>query len=130
MKNFISITVDRINSLIQGFQAKRFLAVVLVGFLVLTTNVFAEGNNKAVTEKVREQVHQDGSQRPKTTGEWLNEAHEDVPLGERIYDIGEDSAEAFKEFGSGYIDGAQKTARDVREGAARAGRDISKGIQR
>ncbi|NJP09245.1 MAG: hypothetical protein HC866_06945 [Leptolyngbyaceae cyanobacterium RU_5_1] len=126
--NLISTAIARLSSLCQGFQVKRFLAIALVGFLVLTTNI-DPGNNKALAEKVRDRVHQDGGQRPKTTGEWLNEADQDVPLGERIRDIAEDSAEAFKEFGSGYTEGAQKTARDVRDNAAQAGQDLSNRVR-
>ncbi|MGL5064516.1 MAG: hypothetical protein ACRC62_31390 [Microcoleus sp.] len=37
--NLISSAIERINSFFQGLQIKRFLAVALVGFLVLTANV-------------------------------------------------------------------------------------------
>jgi hypothetical protein len=127
MKNLISRASDRIGSLLQAFQVKRFLAVVLVGFLLLTTNVSPGHNNKGLTNEVRDQLHQDDSQRPKTTREWYEEAREtnDAP-GERIKRIAGESAEAFKEFGSGYVEGAKKTARDVGEGLVDAGKDLTK----
>ena len=126
MKNLISRAIDRIGSLLQGFQVKRFLAVVLVGFLVLTTNVSPGHNNKGLDNQVGDRLHQDDS-RPKTTREWYNEAREtnDAP-GERIKRIAGESAEAFKEFGSGYVEGAKKTARDVGEGLVDAGKDLTK----
>ncbi|MBW4615596.1 MAG: hypothetical protein KME21_20430 [Desmonostoc vinosum HA7617-LM4] len=116
MKNLISNVI----SLFNGLQVKRFLAVVLVGFLVLTTNVIPERNNDISSGRVRELVNQNDAQRPKTTGQWNREAREtEGNPGERLQKIGKESAEALKEFGSGYVEGAQKTARDVREGATR-----------
>ncbi|MBE9049919.1 hypothetical protein IQ243_05765 [Nostocales cyanobacterium LEGE 11386] len=114
MINLISRAITHISFLMKGIQLKRFLSIVLVGFLVLTTNVAPEYNNKALREKVDAQIHQDDSQRPKTTGEWHEEARETEgsPV-KRLQKIGEESAEAFKEFGSGYVEGAKETARDL-----------------
>lgn len=126
MINFISKTIDDIGSLLKGFQVKRFLAVVLVGFLVLTTNVTSGQNDKGLKERVREQIQQNDAQRPKTTGQWNKEAREtEGSFGKRLEKIGGESAEALKEFGSGYVKGAQKTASDVGNNAAQTARDIS-----
>ncbi|MBW4564356.1 MAG: hypothetical protein KME32_25080 [Mojavia pulchra JT2-VF2] len=127
MKNLFSQAIAHISSLFNGLQAKRFLAVVLVGFLVLTTNINSGRDDKALRETVRERVEQNDAQRPKTTGQWNREAREteDSP-GERLQKIGKESAEAFKEFGSGYAEGANKTAGDVKEGAAKAADNISR----
>ncbi|WP_392534379.1 hypothetical protein [Nostoc sp. C117] len=126
MTNLISKTIGQIGSLLKGLQIKSFLAVVLVGFLVLTTNIASADNNKALKERVREQVQQDDSQRPKTIGQWNREAREtEGSPGQRLQKIGEESAEAFKQFGSGYVEGTKKTARDVGESAAQVGKDIS-----
>ncbi len=121
MTNLISSAIAWISALFQGLQVKRFLAVGLVGFLLLTTNVDPGQTNKALRDKVRTRVEQNDAQRPKTTGQWNREAREteDAP-GERLQKIGQESAEAFKEFGSGYVKGAQKTAGDVRD----AGKDL------
>jgi hypothetical protein len=127
MANLISWAIAPIQSLLKSLQVRRFLAVVLIGFLLLTTtNVDAEYGNKALTDKVRERVHQNDAQRPKTVGEWNWEAREteDAP-GERLQRIGQQSGEAFKEFGSGYVEGAEKTADDVQDSAARAGKQVS-----
>ncbi|MEH2137403.1 hypothetical protein [Nostoc sp.] len=131
MINLISKTISNIDSLLKGFQAKRFLAVVLVGFLVLTTNMTSGQNDKALKERVREQIEQNDAQRPKTTGQWNKEAREtEGSLGKRLEKIGGESAEALKEFGSGYVKGAQKTASDVGNSAAETGRDISNKVGR
>jgi hypothetical protein len=131
MKNLISNAIAQISSLFQGFQVKRFLTVVLVGLIVLTTNIDSGRNNKELREQVRERVEQNDAQRPKTTGEWNREASEtkNAP-GERLQRIGQQSAEAFKEFGSGYVEGAKETAGGVKDSAAKAGRDISDTVQR
>lgn len=126
MINFISRTIGHISSLLKGLQVKSFLSVVVVGFLMLTTNVAYGQNDKALGERVREQVEQNDAQRPKTIGQWNKEAREteDSP-GERLEKIGKESAEAFKEFGSGYVNGAKKTASDVGDSAAQTGKNIS-----
>jgi|SRR4028118_797379 hypothetical protein len=112
MQNLISRTTSHIGSLMNGLQVKRFLAVVLVGFIMLTTNVDAnKQNNKGLTKQVLEQAEQIDSVRPKTTNEWYKEAREteDSP-GERLGNIAEESAQAVKEFGSIYPDTAKRTA--------------------
>lgn len=111
MANLISKTIAHISNLLKGLQVKRFLAVVLVGFLLLTTNVAPQDTAKALTEKIDEAVHQDGSQRPKTTGDWNKDAREteDAP-GERAQKIVKQSAEAIKDFGKLYPDTIEKTA--------------------
>ncbi|MHC5853238.1 hypothetical protein [Nostoc sp.] len=131
MINLISRTISHISTLLKGLQIKSFLAVVIVGFLMLTTNVAYGQNDKALGERVREQVQQDDSQRPKTIGEWNKEAREtEGSPGKRLEKIGKESAEAFKQFGSGYVEGAQKTANDVGDSAVQTGKDISKQVRR
>ncbi|MEH2123798.1 hypothetical protein [Nostoc sp.] len=125
MINLISRTISQISSLLKGLQIKGFLAVVIVGFLVLTTNVSDGQNDKGLKERVREQVEQNDAQRPKTVGQWFKDAREtEGSPGERLQKIGQQSGEAFKEFGSGYVEGAQKTAGDVGDSAARTGEKI------
>jgi hypothetical protein len=114
MTNLISNAIARLTSLIKGFQVKQFLAVALVGFLLLTTNAQPGSENKALTKQVRERVHQGDSQRPKTTGEWLKEARQDAPLDKRIEQIGGESAAAVKDFGKLYPDTAKRSSDTVR----------------
>ncbi|MBD2528584.1 hypothetical protein H6G97_03020 [Nostoc flagelliforme FACHB-838] len=131
MINLISRTISHINSLLKGLQVKGFLAVVLVGFLMLTTNVSDGQNDKGLKERVREKVEQNDAQRPKTVGQWFKDAREtEASPGERLQKIGQQSGEAFKEFGSGYVEGAQETASDVGDSAAQAGRNISNKVAR
>ena len=133
MINLISRTIANISSLLKGLQVKSFLAVVVVGFLVLTTNVNygQEQNDKGLKERVSEQVEQNDVQRPKTVGQWFKDAREteDSP-GERLQKIGQQSGEAFKEFGGGYVKGAKETASDVGDSAAEAARDVSNKVGR
>ncbi|TVP58939.1 MAG: hypothetical protein EA343_20770 [Nodularia sp. (in: Bacteria)] len=122
MMNLISRTMNHINFLLQGVQIKSLLAVVLVALMTLTTNVAFGQNNQVLKEQVRQDIQQDDSQRPKTLREWNQEAREtEGSPGKRLQKIGEESAEAFKEFGSGYIEGAKKTARDIQNGASEIG---------
>ncbi|ACC84794.1 hypothetical protein [Nostoc punctiforme] len=133
MINLISRTIANISCLLKGLQVKSFLAVVVVGFLVLTTNVnYEQGqNDKGLKERVREQVEQNDAERPKTVGQWFKDAREteDSP-GERLQKIGQQSGEAFKEFGGGYVKGAKETASDVGDSAAEAARDVSNKVGR
>ncbi|MEA5582158.1 hypothetical protein VB620_12500 [Nodularia harveyana UHCC-0300] len=122
MMNLISRTMNHINFLLQGVQIKSLLAVVLVGLMTLTTNVAFGQNNQVLKEQVRQDIQQDDSQRPKTIREWNQEARETEgsPI-ERMQKIGEESAEALTEFGSGYVEGAEKMARDIQNGVAEIG---------
>lgn len=118
MQNLISKATSHITALINGLQFKRFLAVVLVGFIVLTTNtnVDAKQNNKTLTKQVREQAEQIDSVRPKTTNEWYKEAREtENSPGKRLENIAEESAQAVKEFGSIYPDNAKRTAPNLQD---------------
>ncbi|MBO3461981.1 hypothetical protein G7B40_029650 [Aetokthonos hydrillicola Thurmond2011] len=111
MTNLISKTIAGISNLFKELQVKRFVAVVLVGFLVLTTSIGSEHSSKAVTESVKSALNQNDSQRPKTTGEWNREAREtEGAPGERAKRIVGQSAEAIKDFGSVYPDTAKRTA--------------------
>lgn len=119
--------ITHIRSVFSHLQVKRFLAVAMVGMVLLTTNVNPDlSSNRALGKAARDAAHQDGGQRPRTTREWMNEAEQDVPLGKRVQQITEDSAEAFKEFGSGYVEGAQKTAREAENGVKQTGRDVTR----
>jgi len=71
MQNLISRATSHISSLINRLQVKRFLAVVLVGVILLTTNVDANQQvNKGLTKQIRKEAQKIDSVRPKTTNEW------------------------------------------------------------
>jgi hypothetical protein len=111
MANLFSKTISHISYLLSELQVKRVISVVLVGFLLLTTNVAPKQSNNALADNINSVVHQDGSQRPKTTGEWNKDAREtEGAPGERLKKIGKQSAEAVKDFGSLYPDTAKRSA--------------------
>ena len=133
MINLISRTIGHISSLLKGLQVKSFLAVAVVGFLVLTTNVnYEQGqNDKGLKERVRQEIQQNDAERPKTVGQWFKDAREtENSPGERLQKIGQQSGEALKEFGGGYVKGAKETASDVGDSAAEAARDVSNKVGR
>lgn len=122
MVTLISNAIASVRSFFKAIQAQTVL-VVMLSFLLLTSNA-VPNHNEALGKAVRDRVHQtDQADRPKTTGEWNREAREtDGKPRERLSRIAKESGEAFKQFGSGYVDGAKETAQDLQEGAARGGR--------
>jgi hypothetical protein len=121
MTNLFSNAIAHISSLLQGFQVKRFFSVVLVGLIVLTTNVYDGRSSRELRDQAQQRVEQNDAQRPKTTGQWNREAREtENSPGERLKRIGQQSGEALKEFGSGYVEGAKETAGGVQDSAAKA----------
>ena len=114
MTNLIASTISSLNSLLKKIQVKQFLAVVLVGFFLLTTNVDTDRRTQKMYQKIDETAHQSDSVRPKTTGEWYDEAHETkgAPV-ERLKNIAEESAKAVKEWGSLYPDTAARSTEEL-----------------
>jgi len=120
MLNFISQTITKVSTLIGKLQLKQLLSVVLVGFLLITTNTAKpEGNNPIanILDKIGQRTDSQNDSRPKTTGEWKQQAREtkDNP-GERLKRIGEQSVEAVKDLGSVYPDTAKRSAASLRNG--------------
>lgn len=114
--NLISTAIDRISSLFKGLQVKRFLAVVLVGFVLLTANVDAGRSSKAYGSQVGSKADLNDPERPQTTREWKQEAREteDAP-GERLQKIGQETGDALKEFGEMYQDTAKRSVRELKD---------------
>jgi hypothetical protein len=121
MMTLLSQAIAYIRFLYKELQLQQYFAVVLTGVILLTTNANAAPHNDALGAKVRERIEQtDQADRPKTTGEWNREAKEtEGNPGERLGRIAKESGEAFKQFGSGYVKGAQETASDIKGGTAR-----------
>src|SRR6476469_2117671 len=116
MKNLISSAIAQVSSLLNQLQVKRFLAVVLVGFIFLTTNAQPNSaSSKAISDRINTVAHQNDSDRPKTTGEWNREAREiNSADGEgRLQRIAKESTEAVKDFGGLYPDTADRSASDL-----------------
>ncbi len=124
MSNLFSQAIAYIRSILNGFRLQQYFAFILIGFILLTTNAKAAPNNDALGAKVRERIEQtDKADRPKTTGEWNREAEEtEGQPGKRLERIAKESGEAFKQFGSGYVKGAQETAGDIQNGAVQLAR--------
>jgi hypothetical protein len=85
-------------------------------------------SGKELLERIRQ--HDQDSQRPKTNGEFLEEARGDIPLNERFSNITRDSKEAFKDLGENVSQGTKENVRDLKNSAAQAGEDLSQGIER
>ncbi len=114
MLNFISEAISKIGSLLNKLPTKRFVSLVLLGFLFLTTNVDQRTGNP-VSDLYDKIVHQDNSQndsqRPKTMGEWNKQDRETKgDPGERIKRIGEQSIDAVKDLGAVYPNTAKRSA--------------------
>lgn len=128
MKSILSKTIASAVSWLRGFQIDRVFTVVLVGFLLLSTNVaLGQNSDRTLGERTRERIQQtdQNSERPKTTGEWLDEVEGNVPLNERIHNTVRDSAEAFNQFGKEYSVGAQESARNVKDKVGNAVNNLS-----
>jgi hypothetical protein len=100
----------------------KLLPVLLVGVLLMTTNG-ADGMSEGKLGKVVDRdIHQDAEKRPKTTGEWNKQSRETRGKpGERLKRVGEQSAEAFKDFGSVFPDTAERSAAEL-ENMGKAGK--------
>lgn len=131
MKSLIPRAFAYISSQLAGLQIKRFLVVVLVGFITLTTNVGFLGNNIAFGEQGSSKTRQSDSVRPETTKEWYEDARktEDSP-GERLQKIGEQSAQAVKEFGQMYSDTADRSTSALKEDTADSRQELSSKVRR
>ncbi len=120
---------------------RRGLTVALVAALIFTTAyssaayalpkasssiALGESNSsqmqsdKSLGERMRERIRETdrNSERPKTTGEFEQEARDGVPLDERVQNIIRDSGEAFNQFGQEYSVGAQESVKSIKEKAA------------
>ncbi|MFB2979799.1 hypothetical protein [Microseira sp. BLCC-F43] len=130
MKNLIVSAI----AFVKKLHVKRLVAVLIViGTLFLanvnavSANTFSGGQGTESSRFLEKmQKADEKSERPKTTGEWLEEAREDVPLNERVDNIARESAEAFKQFGKLYTTGAEETARAVKENAQEAAENVLK----
>lgn len=115
MTNLFSKLISAVTSIFGTLQVKRFLAMALVGVLLLTTNVDPNRNAQATINKIDQTLNQSNSDRPKTTGEWNAEAQEDANLGDRVKQIGKESAEAVKDFGKMYPDTAERSGEALKD---------------
>ena len=110
----ITKTASLLNRLLNKLQAKQFVSMILVVFVLLTTNIKQDTGNPVTNlyDKITHQVDsQDGSQRPKTMRQWDKQAREtEGNPGEKLKRIGEQSADAVKDLGAVYPDTAKRSA--------------------
>lgn len=110
----ITKTISQIGNWFKQLQVRQFLSIVAIGFILLNTDVGPDLASKSTIDKLDRLVHQENPDRPKTTGEWQQQAREvKGKPGERLERIGEQSADAVKEFGSMYPDVAKRSQAEL-----------------
>jgi hypothetical protein len=117
MREFIFGSIGKINSLLSKLHLNKALAIVGVGLLILTTNVDPGLSKQAAIGKIDKMLQQDRDpNRPKTTAQWQQQARETKgkPV-EKLKRIGEQSADAIKEFGSMYPEVAKNSAKELKK---------------
>jgi hypothetical protein len=120
MLNAIGGTIIKVSGWFKNLQVRQFLAVVAIGFILLTTDVAPDRASKATIDKLDRMVHQENPDRPKTTGEWKQQAREvKGKPGERLERIGEQSVDAVKEFTGMYPDVAKRSANELEKNTAK-----------
>jgi hypothetical protein len=116
MFHLFSKAIAQLNSLINVFQLKQFFAVALVGLLFLAMPAETTRSNSDLGRRIDNVLEKSNSERPTTTGEWQQEAREvEGKPGERLKRIGEESKEAFKEFGGLYPDTAERSGEALQD---------------
>ncbi len=126
MMAFISKTLTHIRTWLKTLKIQTNFLVAAIGILLVVTPATAAQSDRALGEAVERRADQtDQADRPKTMNEWKKEARatEGKPL-KRLERIAKESGEAFKQFGSGYVEGAKKTAGEINEGTAKIGKDL------
>jgi hypothetical protein len=119
MLNFINEAIARFKSLFSRLQVKQFLPMFLVGFVLLTiNNDLVPLDNQRLGRKLNNEIHQDGELRPKTNGEWNQQAMEtDGRPVERLKRIVEQSGEAIKDFSNLYPEAVERGAAELSNGS-------------
>jgi hypothetical protein len=114
MLNIIAETILQIGNWFKQLQIRQFVSVVAIGFILLNTTPAPDLASKATIDKLDRMVHQENPDRPKTTKEWQQQAREvKGKPGERAERIGEQSADAIKEFGKMYPDVAKRSEQEL-----------------
>lgn len=114
MIHLISQAINHISTLLKKIQVKSFLTTVLLGTILLTSGVSSYATNgKSAADNIDSRVFESNSERPTTTRQWRKEARqtEDNPL-ERAKEIGQETAQALKEWGELYPDVADRSIPD------------------
>jgi hypothetical protein len=114
MLTFISGLMTKIAVFLKGLHLRQLLPIILVGVVLLATEVVPDVASGKAIDRLERKVRQENPDRPKTTAEWQQQAREvKGKPGERIKRIGEQSADAVKEFGSMYPDVAKNSGKEL-----------------
>jgi hypothetical protein len=114
MLNLIFGAIAKIGTYLKGLHLKQFLSTILVGSILLASEVVPDIASDKAIDRLERKVQQENPDRPKTTAEWQQQAREvEGKPGERIKRIGEQSADAVKEFGSMYPDVAKNSGKEL-----------------
>lgn len=125
MNRIISRVVSAAGTILQQWHLDRCFAVVALGVLLLTTGMNLNQPASPLSEKIHQRLQETDqySERPKTTGEFLEEARGDVPLDERLHNIARDSAEAMGQLGQEYTSGVKDNLKSFKKGAEQIGKN-------
>lgn len=115
MKDLISRCIHATVSYFEKVKLEKLLPVILVFSLFFATNVRTDAREQPIGERIGRQLHETSvrSDRPKTTGEFIDEARREIPLNERMENITRDSGEAFQQFGEGIGTSVKETTREL-----------------
>jgi hypothetical protein len=114
MLTFISGLIAKIGTVLKRLHVKQILPMILVGMVLLATEIVPDIASDKAIERLEQKVQQENPDRPKTTAEWQQQANEvKGKPGERLKRIGEQSADAVKEFGSMYPDVAKNSGKEL-----------------
>lgn len=111
MRHLFSQTINYLSSLLKKTQIKSLLITAFLGVILLTSGVSSIAtNNNDAADKISNKIFEGNPERPTTTREWKQEAHEtkNQPL-ERVKEIGKETKEAVKDWGKVYPDVAERT---------------------
>jgi hypothetical protein len=115
MLNLVARVINRIQLLITKQSLEKIVPIFLVGILLITTNIDSSASDQKLGKAVDQVIHQDNEKRPKTTGEWNKQSREvQGKPGKLLKRVGEQSAEAIKDFGSVYPDTAKRSAAELK----------------
>lgn len=114
MLTLISGLMTKIGTVLKRLNLPQFLPIILVGVVLLTTEVVPDIASGKAIDRLERKLQQENPDRPKTTAQWQQQAREvEGKPGERIKRIGEQSTDAVKEFGSMYPDVAENSGKEL-----------------
>jgi hypothetical protein len=128
MNNLIANTI----SFVKSIRIKSLIIAIVASWLLFANNIALASTSSDAKERINDRLEEmdKNTERPKTLGEFRQEAEQDIPLGERINNIVRDSGEAFKQFGAQYSIGAQENARELGDNAKETGKDAKRAVER